>query len=55
MKCKYCGKKVFRDIVDAQGKIGDFRLCINCNTINIFGYRKYKENRKGAFEYDFEN
>ena len=54
MKCANCGKKVFRDLVDGEGKVGDFRMCVNCNTLNVFSYRKYKFKR-GMFEYDFEN
>ena len=55
MKCANCGRKVFRDIMDKDGEtIGKFRMCVNCNTINIFSFRKYKFKR-GVFEYDFEN
>ena len=54
MKCANCGRKVFRDITDKDGKIGAFRMCVNCNTINVFNYRKYKFKR-GVLEYDFEN
>ena len=54
MKCKNCGKKVFRDIV-FEGKKTGWRMCVHCKTLHMFGWQKYKENNKGGFEYDFEN
>lgn len=36
MKCKNCGKKVFKNISDEEGRIGTFRICVNCGTIHDF-------------------
>ena len=61
MKCKGCGKKVFKNIVDKDGRIGRFRMCVNCGLLNVFGYPEdrndynNKKLKKGEFEYDFEN
>jgi len=38
MKCKYCGKKVFKRIMNPDGKETKMRLCVNCNAINIAGW-----------------
>ena len=63
MKCKGCGKKVFKNIVDKDGRIGRFRMCVNCGLLNMFGHlndgidhnNKKLDKKKGEFEYDFEN
>jgi len=36
MKCKNCNRKVFKNIEDEQGRIGTFRVCVNCGTIHDF-------------------
>lgn len=46
MKCKFCGKKVFKDLKDEFGRIGRFRQCVNCNTLNVFGWDIYEEIKK---------
>ncbi len=38
MKCKYCGKKVFKRIMNPDGRETKMRLCVNCNAINIAGW-----------------
>ena len=56
MKCSQCGKKVFKNIIDKDGKIGRFRICANCSLLHIFGWDVHKDKKeKGVFEYDFEN
>ena len=61
MKCRHCGSKVFRNIVDKDGRVGSWRMCANCNTLHdfvaesVFKINQSKKNRRGAFEYDFEN
>jgi len=56
MKCPDCGRKVFRDVIDVNGKVGSWRMCVNCNTVcNFTEVFKTKEDVRGAFEYDFEN
>ena len=51
MKCKYCGKKFFEDIIYSGGIIKGYRRCRNCGTINFLGYRKYKF-KNGVIEYE---
>ena len=56
MKCPVCKKKVFRNIVDANGVVGSWRICVNCNTVcNFKEIFKNEKDARGAFEYDFEN
>ena len=35
MKCKNCGKKVFRDVLHEGWKTG-WRMCVNCKTLHNF-------------------
>jgi len=56
MKCKNCGRKVFRTVVNRAGIETKWRVCANCETVNNFN-EIFEDNKdeRGAFEYDFEN
>jgi len=56
MKCKICGKKVFRTISDKKGSETAWRMCVNCKTVhNFIEIFKEEKDVRGAFEYDVEN
>lgn len=45
MKCKHCGKKVFKRIWN-DGVLTRMRLCVGCNTINLTGYPPNKGDKR---------